>query len=235
MPNFKDAPVEPITAGAQAQGQPQEQGQPVDPNDPKLKEIMHKAKNYETVLINIIHSDKTRDAVIDLLKSNKDPLIVMPEAISTINDMGVQAMKRGGIDVEVGVQLVGSQFILDDLVQLATASKSLEVTEEDLPAILEDTYQMYVEKGFKDKTIDPIQLQLEVQKIMTPEQAIAGIAMNDGSVPQNPNKQAVALGNEQKIAHTARQDERAKVAKKGAVEKQTALQGQMVQQAQGGE
>jgi hypothetical protein len=229
MPNFKGEPVAPVAAPADAQNKER------DPNDPEVKQIMERGKKYETVLMNILHGKKTRDQVIEVLKSNPDPYITVPQAAMTVNDMGVMTMKRGGIDVEPGVQLVASQLLLNDLFELGQASEAFELQEGDIEAIIEDTFQSYVERGLKDKSIDPIQLQLETQQIMTDEQAAAGAVMGHGSVPMQPDRRAVMEHEVQSRVHQEREKDGAKQAKQQAVQKRDELTALAVEQKmQGG-
>ena len=230
MPSMKGEPVDNMMGAAQAQ----QQGQPMDQNDPKVKQTMERAKKYEVVLMQIMHGKKTRDQVIEVLKSNPDPYITVPKAAMTINDMGVQSMKQGGIDVEPGVQLVASQLVLNDLIELGQASEAFMVEEDDIEAILEDTYQAYVERGLKDKSIDPIQLQLEVQQIMDPEMLAGGMAMGAGKVPGVPDQRAVIEQNALMREDAAVKKAQGQQAKKDAVakrDKMTALaSNQMMQE-----
>lgn len=223
MPNFKDEAVDPIL-GAGSQGQDQQAQQAA--SSPQVQKVMREGKDYEVVLINLIHSKETRDDVIDMLKSNPDPYISIPQAILTINDMGVKAMKQGGMEISTGAQLVASQFLFDDIVELGKASSSFELGEADIPAIMEDTYQAYVEKGLGDKSIDPIQLQVEVQKAMTEEQVAGGLVMGQGKVPNQPSQQAMVQQQVDTSVHQATSQQRASIAKQDAKGKQQALQQQ---------
>lgn len=199
---------------------------PQDGQDPKVQEIIKKAKGYENVLKQLIHGKKTRDEVINMLKATKDPLTSIPSAAMTINDMGLTTMKQGGVKVEEGVQLVASQYLLDDLVKLGQASGAFQdVDEQSLKAITEDTYQLYIERGLIDKSIDPIQLQIEAEKAMTEEQAAAGLVMGHEKVPTEPSQSAMTEQYASNKVNTAMSEKKAYDAKRQAKEKQSALGG----------
>lgn len=215
---MRDTPVEPINA------------QGGDSQDPKVQEVLRKAKGYETVLKTLIHGDKTRDEVINMLKAGGDAMMSVPQAAMSINDMGLQTMKQGGINVEPSVQLVASSYLIDDLMQLGEAAGAFQIEEGMMESIFEDTFQMYVERGLGDGSIDPIQLQLEAEKAMTEEQAVAGITLGHGKVPQQPNQQALT---EQYANRKVRSREKAimeKQSRKETQQKQTALAQSMAQQ-----
>jgi len=194
-----------------------------DPNDPQVAKIMQQAKAYETVLKNIIHGEETRDDVIEMLTSVPDPLVSMPQAAMTINDMGVATMKQGGVNVSQEVQMVASGFLLDDLSMLGEATQTFTMGEEEMAAVMEDTFQIYVERGLEDGSIDPIQLQLETEKLMSKEQIAAGVTMGQGKVPQKPNQQAATAQYTQGQVKKAEENIKGQQLKKEAVAKQQAL------------
>lgn len=217
--NLKDKEVNPVMP-TQGEG---------GPDDPKTQEIIKKAKGYETVLKNLIHGKKTRDEVINMLKAGGDALVSVPQTAMTINDMGIATMKQGGIDLDPAVQMVASAYLVDDLLALGDACQAFEAEEDMVEAIMEDTYQMYIERGLKDKSIDPIQLQIEAQKAMTKEQAAAGSMMGAGSVPGQPSQQAMTEQYAQGRVNETVQADKAKQAKQGAQQKQQALTQMAVQ------
>ena len=219
---MRDQEVEPIVSPDQAQ----QDGS----SDPKVQQAIKEAKGYETVLMELMHGKKTRDQVVKMLSAAPDPFVTIPEAAMTINDMGVDMMKRGGAPVSVSAQMVASQFILDDLIQLGQASKAFEWNEQDTPALMEDTYQMYVERGLADNSIDPIQLQAEAEKAMTEEQMAGGVMLGQDKVPQKPDQRAITEQYAQKQTRSALDARGAQDAKKGAKQKQAMLSQAAMQQ-----
>jgi hypothetical protein len=217
---MRDQEVEPMAPPAEGQD---------GSKDPNVQKVIKEAKGYETVLMELMHGKKTRDQVIKMLKAAPDPFVTVPQAAMTINDMGVDMMKRGGAPVSVGAQLAASHFILDDLLQLGQACQAFEWNEEDLPALVEDAYQMYIERGLKDRSIDPIQLQVEAQKAMTEEQMAGGLVLGHGKTPQQPDRRAMIEQYADGKARKATDRVGAMQAKKEAQQKQQAL-GQMAMQ-----
>lgn len=220
--NLRDQEVQPINA---AQG---------DANDPKIQAVIKKAKGYETVLKNLIHGKQTRDEVIEMLKGG-DAIMSVPQAAMTINDMAMDTMEKGGIKPDASVQMVASAYLIDDLIQLGEAAGAFKTEEGDLDHIMEDTYQMYIERGLKDKTIDPIQLQLEAEKAMTPEQMAGGLAVGHGEVPRRPSQEAMINQQVEGEVNRRTQAQSASQAKKQAQEKQKALAQQALAPQQGGQ
>jgi hypothetical protein len=215
--NLRDQEVQPINA---AQG---------DENDPKVQAIIKKAKGYETVLKNLIHGKKTRDEVINMLKGG-DAIMSVPQAAMTINDMAMDTMNKGGLKPEASVQMVASAYLIDDLIQLGEAAGAFQTQDGDLDHIMEDTYQMYIERGLKDKSIDPIQLQLEAEKAMSPEQMAGGLAAGHGEVPRKPSQEAMINQQVEGEVNRRTSAQAASQAKAQAKEKQKAMTQQALAQ-----
>lgn len=212
--SMKDQEVSPVMPGADGK------------SDPKTAAIIKKAKGYETVLKTLLHGEKTRDEVINMLKPGGDPLFSVPQAAMAVNDMAMHTMQQGGQKPDTAVQMVASQYLVDDLLELGVASQSFQIEgdpEGIKAAVIEDTYQMYIERGLDDKSIDPIQLQLEAEKVMSEEQTVGGLMMGQGQVPRQPNQQAVIEQYAQGKADRKVKSMEASQAKKQAKEKQAAL------------
>lgn len=217
------------------QGQEQERVEPIvaqsrPEDDPQAQQITKKAEGYKTMLMTLLHSKETREDVLDILRGSNDPYITVPQAAMAVNDMGVVNMERGGVKVEPAVQLASSQYLLEDLVQLGQAIGQFQ--EADMEALSEDTYQIYVERGVKDGSIDPIQLQLEAEQLMTDNQLAAGTAMGAGQVPGRPSQQAMT----EQYASKRVGAERQRATEKAAMQKKKQMNQQMAQTAlQGGQ
>lgn len=158
--------------------------------DPQVKQ---KIEGYSTVLINLIHDDKTANEVLNMLKG--DPFITVPSTANHVNETGVNLMKHAGMDVTTDIQFGASSVLISDLIDTGNAAGVFteDVTSQDqIQAIMEDTYQLYIQKGLKNKTIDPIKLQLDAEQFMTPEMKNVGDKlMQKHAVPAEPDKRAV--------------------------------------------
>jgi hypothetical protein len=193
-----------------------------DPNDPAVKKTMEQAKGYETILKNILHGKETREQVLGMLTD--DPLTSLPEAAMNVNDIAMRTMESGGVKVSAEVQMVASSFLLDDLSMLGEASQKFTLEDGDMEAILEDTFQIYIKRGLDDGSIDPIQLQLETEKLMTEEQIAAGVTMGHGKVPKKPDMIAARAQQTQGAVRKGQEEMQGRQMSKAAQEKQrTAL------------
>lgn len=233
MPNFKGEQVDPVASPAM---NPESQGQgQMNENDPKVQQLIQRGKKYEVVLMNLLHGKQTREDVLAVLKSNPDPYVSVPTAAMTINDMGVAHMKQGGVEVDPAVQMVASSLLLNDLLLLGEGAEAFQLQEGDAEAILEDTYQQYIHRGLKDKSIDPIQLQAEVQKVMTEEQAVGGVMMMPKGMGAQPSRQAMTEQTVQTRVHQEQTKQQGKQIKKEAMQKRDKMTALAQQKMQGGE
>lgn len=199
-----------------------EQEQQVSP------EMQGKVDDYTSILMNLMHSKNTRDDVINMLKSSKDPYITIPQAAMAINDSASNQIKtQGGKGVDIETQFMASQYLVQDLMEIGNAYQLFQVSQEDFGPLLQDSMQMYIERGLKDGSIDPIELQLTAESAMTENQRIGGqyLAQQCG-LGHAPNQQQVI---QQTEARTKR-DTMAQVQKQQA-DQAKAQRDQMVQQA----
>jgi hypothetical protein len=192
-------------------------GQEVSEKDSKA------VANYVQVLTELLHSPKSRDSVTDTLTSAQDPFLVIPQTAMSTNDMGVNLMKQSGIEVPFGIQLAASTYLISDLIHLGYAAAGWEqLEEEDIASIYEDTIQMVIERGLEDGSIDPIQLQLEVEPMLDENQRAGGDAL----------AQQTGLGNEPSQGAMVNQHVDSKMREKeGQMAKEQALGNQQKMQS----
>lgn len=200
--------------------------QPVNPEDKKVRD---RIDSYVVALMNELHGSETRDDVLDILKNGKDPYIGIPEAAMAVNDAAVAKFEQNGVEVDLNTQFNASIYLVNDLMELGSKFGFFEVTRDDFAPLLEDSLQTYVERGLKNGTIDPIELQLTAESFATENQRIAGLYYGqENGVPPAPQQQQIIHQIQQNAAREATEKERKKQA--------TALQQQQQQliQQQGG-
>lgn len=187
---------------------------------------------YTQVLTELLHSPKSRDSVTDTLTASPDPFDSVPLAAMKTNDMGVNLMKQSGVDVHFGIQLAASTFLISDLLHLGYAAAGWEqLDEQEMADIYEDTVQMVIERGLEDGSIDPIQLQLETEPLMTENQKAGGNALGQqGGVPEELQQGAMV---EQHTNQKIRQSDSMR-AKTDSLQAQKGAKQDMTQQALGG-
>ena len=202
--------------------------QPVNPEDQKKQD---KVDSYVVALMNELHGSETRDDVLDILKNGKDPYIGIPEAAMAVNDAAVAKFEQNGVKVDLNTQFNASQFLINDLMEIGSKFGFFEVTQDDFAPLLEDSLQTYVERGLKDGTIDPVELQLTAEKFTTENQRIAGLYHGqENGVPPAPQQQQIIYQIQQNAAREATAEEKRKQAVAAGQLQQQQLMAQAQQQ-----
>jgi hypothetical protein len=180
--NKRNAPppggaVGPITQMAN----PEQKGK-IDPK--KMKQI----ETVTAMLMRIIHGTESRDSVMKMLKANPDPFKSIPTTATSLMAKVDAETKKRRIIIPNDVKVAASQYVVTDLATLGNKAQAwkTQVAESDLGHILRDTLQILIRKGIKDKTLDPVLVQQEAEKLMNPEQKAYGMKMGGGQLPSAP-------------------------------------------------
>lgn len=170
--------------GAGVLGQ-QAQGKDIDP---KTKQQINV---YSTMLTKFIHSKETQGQVLKMLQAG-DPIDAIPPAAVAINDQAEQTLAKKG-KVDKNVVLGASVTLVSDLIEVGMAAGLFEQpSDEDISFIYQDTLQLYIERGLKDGSIDPVQLQKDIEPLLSEEQRKAGRAMGkEVGVGDEPDQREV--------------------------------------------
>lgn len=223
------APPTPPTGNPTEEPQRTPTDQPVNPEDKKKQD---KIDSYVVALMNELHGSETRDDVLDILKNGKDPYIGIPEAAMAVNDAAVAKFEQNGVKVDLNTQFNASQYLVNDLMEIGSKFGFFEVTQDDFAPLLEDSLQTYVERGLKDGTIDPVELQLTAEKFTSENQRIAGLYHGqENGVPPAPQQQQIIHQIQQNAAREATAEEKKKQAV-AAGQQQKQQQQQLMAQAQ---
>ena len=155
--------------------------------DPKVE---REVQAYVMGLSKMLHGKKTQPQVVQMLKSGGPPEQLVPQVALLVNDQMESAVKQKGQKPSLEVLLGAAQFLVGDLVEMGNALGVFQVeTEEQVAPILQNTMQTYIEKGLKDGSIDPVELQQKVEPLMPEDmrQKALGIAEAEG-LPAEPNQ-----------------------------------------------
>ena len=201
---------------------------------PEDKKVQDRIDSYVVALMNELHGSETRDDVLDILKNGKDPYIGIPEAAMAVNDAAVAKFEQNGVNVDLNTQFNASAYLVNDLMEIGSKFGFFEVTQDDFAPLLEDSLQTYIERGLKNGTIDPIELQLTAESFTSENQRIAGLYHGqENGVPPAPQQQQIIHQLQQNAAREATEKERKKQAISAGQQQQQQLMAQ-AQQQQGG-
>jgi hypothetical protein len=107
-----------------------------------------------------------------------------------INSMMEQEARKGGRPPSLELLFQAGIVVVGDLIEIGNAKGIFDIQDEqEIGAILQGTMQKYIEKGLKDGTIDPVELQQKAEAMLAPEdrEAALGMAEREG-VPVEPNE-----------------------------------------------
>ena len=204
-----------------------------DPEGEDFKRVQQDAESFSIVLAQLLHSPETRKQSMSILEASKEPFDTVPEAMNKINDMAVQMAKEAGEEIGQDVQLAASVFLFNDLVDLGEAAGLFEVPEEEIPELYQDALQIHMEEGIKNGSIDPIQLQLDMEELLTEQQKAGGMGLAEFSgTPQELTEQQMTQSYADKEVKNSQAMALDKSTKEDA-QKMGSVQQGPVQQAQG--
>ena len=132
-----------------------------------------KMKQLETVTamcMRLIHGKETRNSTLEILKADEPERAIPNAALTTMQRVETQAKKRHQ-RIPNDIKFAAAQYLVADLTKLGNKAGAWgrEVSQEELGPILQSTMQTYIQRGLKDKSIDPIKLQAEIEPLMPEE------------------------------------------------------------------
>ena len=172
--------------------------------DPRL---IRQAESLSATVDKLVHSDKTQNSIVQIIGSGGPPEQTIPQAATLVFDK----VDRKEIPNEVRAMVFSNLVV--DLIEIGTLSGAIqEPTQEQVPGILQASLQEYIIHGVKKGILDPVQLQKDVEKIMSPEQVEAGHMMAQrNNVPVEPTAgQALAKAHDDEIRPVQQENEKLK-------------------------
>jgi hypothetical protein len=144
--------------------------------DPEQK--MNKQQEvYIGALMRVLHDKQTTPMVQEMLKAGP-PEKTIPRITMEVNDMMQQTIARkGGQPADLETIFLGGVYVVSDLIEIGNAGGFFKVNDEgQVKEILQTTIQTYVERGLKDGSIDPVELQAITEPLMEDSDKEEGIA-----------------------------------------------------------
>lgn len=180
--------------------EPQDMALAANMADPEKKQSVSDAKikqveDITAMFMQLIHGEETRDSVMKTLKSNPDPGKAIPLTANMLMTRVETQTKKRRQKLPDDAKIAAAQYMVPDLAMLGNAAEvwDTQVSEEQLPQLLEDTMQIYIRQGIKRKSLDPVKLMRDAEKLMSPEQKAAGLKFGGEGMPTQPTP-AMAVG-----------------------------------------
>lgn len=129
--------------------------------------IEEETKEYILNAMNLLHSEKTRDNIFDMILSKPDPVESMSDVIVLILNRIDASIKNAGKKVSDAARLASTFEITTQVIEIAVASGELEEpTEEESTLVLAVAVEKYIKKEIKEGRMDPQKLAAEVDEMM---------------------------------------------------------------------
>lgn len=180
------------TAAEGTGGVPEDTGGVMAPKEAVVKgdkgqDMMSRADQaYISGLMKLLHSKETAPSVEEMLQSGP-PEKTIPVIALQINDQMEQAVEK---KPSLETALAAGTYLVQDLIEIGNAAGFFQIeTEEQIKPILQGTIQQYIEKGLKEGTIDPVELQEKVEPLMDDDQRATGMqAAELTGIPKGPTQ-----------------------------------------------
>ena len=144
--------------------------------DPEQK--MNKQQEaYVGALVRVLHDKQTTPMVQEMLKAGP-PEKTIPRITMEVNDLMQQTIARkGGQKTDLETTFLGGVYVATDLIEIGNAGGFFEVNDDDqVKEILQTTIQTYVERGLKDGSVDPVELQAVAEPLLKDSDREEGLA-----------------------------------------------------------
>lgn len=127
---------------------------------------------YINGLMKLLHSKDTAPAIDEMLQSGP-PEKTIPAIILQVSDQLDSAI---GKKPELGTSLMGGVYLANDLIEIGNAGGFFQLdAEKSIGPILKSAMQQYIERGLKDGSIDPVELQTMTEPLLNEQQKAAGM------------------------------------------------------------
>jgi hypothetical protein len=130
---------------------------------------------YSSGLLNLLYTKETGGGIYEILKG-APPEKSIPQAALLVNGEMEKATKAKGKPPSLTVLLNSGLILVNELATIGHAGGFFQLTQDQMPTIMESSMQLYIEKGLADGSIDPIELQEIAETHMTPEMKEEGLA-----------------------------------------------------------
>lgn len=145
-------------------------------------------KNVQAMLTDMLYHPETKQSVQAMLKSSP-PNVSIPGATNAVfqkfEDMIAQKQKK---PMPLDMRLASGVALFSEVMELSEDMEVIpeDLSESDVQGLLKDTMQQYIQKGLKTKSIDPIELQQQVEPLLSEDERAIGLQMgaNQGTPPE---------------------------------------------------
>ncbi len=122
--------------------------------------------SFEDNATYLIHSEETRDDILNELKAHQDKIKGVQEVSYKIFRKIEASREDEGNQLNEFTMVTGSQFIVDEIIEIGTVAGVVEkFTDQERTAAYMATVKKYVHLGVKEGRIDALELQKNIDPI----------------------------------------------------------------------
>lgn len=146
----------------------------------------------------VIFSKKTQPGILQSLQSGETPTDSIAKTANSINDQLEPMLEKKGEKMTEITLCLGAAHLVSELIVLAEAAKLYTLNNDERLEAFRQTIQDYFAKGLQNGTIDPVELQKNIEPLMTDKQKQFGLqAMQQhGLLKTAPPSQSTLKGDD---------------------------------------
>ena len=150
---------------------------------PEARQDIPPAKKKQMDMVNsaltdMLYHPEGKQAIQSMLGGDAPPEQSIPMVANTVFMKFEDMIKQSGKgDVPLDVKLAGGVHLFSEVVELAESMGVIpeDVEPEALQPMMKDTFQRYIQQGIKTGAIDPIELQQQIEPLLSGEEKEIGM------------------------------------------------------------
>jgi len=131
---------------------------------------------YSDNATKIIYSEKSQAAILQELQTFDNPVQNIAEAANHIHRLLQESMEKDREQMTDKVMFLGATHVVSELINLAESAGLFSLDDKGRIDALQSTLMVYFKRGIENGTIDPVELQKEIEPLLTDEQRQMGMS-----------------------------------------------------------
>lgn len=150
----------------------QPQGRQQLPGKKPSKAQVEQVKTLAAGMIDMAHDERMSKHLHQMLQAGQ-PQVSVPQAAMTVYQQFKNAL---GGKAKMGLEMRLSAYtaLTGELIEFGNEAGIFNLNEQGVTETMQNSFQLFVETGLKDKSIDPIELQEVVEPLMNSQQQQLG-------------------------------------------------------------
>jgi len=130
---------------------------------------------YADNATNLIFSEKTQPAILQQLQARKNPVENVAYTANHVHKILFDGLTKNGESMTDKTMFLGATHVVSELHLLAEAAGLFTLSNEEKLNAFQYTLLIYFKEGMESGKIDPVELQKELEPLMTDEQRQYGM------------------------------------------------------------